>query len=262
VDLSICCVTKAADYALPLLNEMVDLAQELGAELVLGCDSFAAQSYAHELAERICPVRAMTVQGRFIEEMLNPVLSLCTGDYILRLDDDERVPLEMKSWLAPERIRQHDSWFFPRFHVWPTRDQVITSQPFFPDFQGRLTTKDKSFRPETLHAGQPHEAYRAPVAFEHHTFLVKTKEERRAIAAGYESVLIGKPFPVEQVDVVFPEDAKPSQIKIERLDFLDLMVRADRFTWWRQAGVALPPALEQQMVDWTKAKKVIRPRVP
>lgn len=264
MDLTICCVTKAEPYVLPLLNEMADLAYELGAEFVVGADGEDAEHFVWSVADRLpgLAYKGMTVRGRFIEEMLNPVLGFCSGDYILRLDDDERVPLEMKAWLMSGDYKRQDSWFFPRFHVWPTRDQVITSQPFFPDFQGRLTTKEKSFRPECIHAGQPWPAHRAPCGFEHHTFLVKSKEERRAIAAGYESVLIGKPFPPEMVDVVFPEDAKPSQIKYEPMDFSGLMVRANRFTWWRQFGQALPPGLEKQMVEWTKAERVIRPAVP
>lgn len=260
MDLSICCVTKAAEYAKPFLMEMRDVAESLGAELVLGLHGIDALEFADWFAEHR-PFRSMTVEGRFIEEMLNPVLELCTGDYILRLDDDERASAEMIEWLRSGAYRERDSWFFPRFHVWPDRDHVITTQPFFPDFQGRLTTREKSFRPPTLHAGQPHPAYRAPVHFEHHAFLAKTKEERRELAAHYESLLTGQPFPAEKVDVVWPEDAPQKVLKIDTLDSQALMVRANRFPWWRQAGMPLPPALEQQMVDWTKAEKVIRPKL-
>lgn len=258
--LSICCVTQGADYAKPFIEEMFDVAARLDAEVVLGLHGDRAVEYADTLAERY-PFRALTVTGRFLEEMLNPALELCTGDYVLRLDDDERASDAMVEWLRSGAYREHDSWFFPRFHVWPDCGQVITTQPFFPDFQGRLTTREKSFRPPTLHAGQPHPAYRAPVHFEHHTFLVKSKEERRAICAHYESLLTGQPFPTEQVDVVWPEDAPKHMLRIDALDPESLMVRANRFTWWRQAGVPLPPQLEQQMVDWTKAEKVIRPKL-
>lgn len=260
MELSICCVTKAAEYAKPFIEEIFELAQYLDAEVVLGLHGADALSYVESLSEQY-PLRSMTVSGRFIEEMLNPVLELCSGKYILRLDDDERAPETMREWLKSGAYTARDSWFFPRFHVWPDRDHVITTQPFFPDFQGRLTTREKSFRPPTLHAGQPHPAHRAPVHFEHHAFLVKNKEERRAIAAHYESLLIGKPFPSEMVDVVFPEDAPKNVLRTEPIDPEPLMARANRFPWWRQAGMPLPPDLEQQMVDWTKAEKVIRPRL-
>lgn len=259
MELSIVCVTQAADYAQPFLTEMFHLAGHLGAEVVLGLHGERAhRQFQGSDSEHL---RTVSVEGRYLEEMLNPVLAHCTGDYILRLDDDERVPDLMRAWLRAGEYKAHDSWFFPRVHFWPDLQHAICTQPNFPDFQGRLTTREKSTRPTVLHAGQPYPAYRAPVYFEHHAFLAKSKEERRAITAHYESILTGQPFPVEQVDVVWPEDVKNDQIRVEAFDPKDWprwKAKADRIRWWREQGESLPPALERQMVDWTSQERATK----
>lgn len=256
MSLSIVCVTKAETYAQPFLVECLDLAERLGAEMVFGAHGDAAVEYFHSL-ER--PFRMTTVQGDFLEQMLSPAINLCTGDYILRLDDDERCSPEMIEWLATEAYHERPSWFFPRYHMWPDDQHVITNGPFFPDFQGRLTVREQAHRPPTLHAGQPWPAWRAPVPFQHHTFLAKSKEERRRITALYESYRTGVYFPPERVNVVCPEDVE-RELKIEPLT-PQLMARTLPVSWWRQAGIPIPPAIEREFIDWSdNTLKVIRPK--
>lgn len=257
MDLSIACVTQAADYAKPFLLGMLDMAESLKAEIVFGAHGYQAVEYFHNLEGR--PFGMTTVQGEFLEQMLDPVLHMCHGHYILRLDDDERCTPEMVEWLRSRAYHEHPSWFFPRYHLWPDDQHVITSGPCFPDFQGRLTIKEQAHRPPTLHAGQPYPAWRAPVPFEHHAFLAKSYAERQTLTAKYETIKTGVYFPPERVNIVFPEDVR-DQVKTEPYTS-DLMARTMSVMWWRQAGLPIPPAIEREYVDWTdQSLKVIRPR--
>lgn len=249
--LSIACVTKAAPRTEEFLDRFIVLAHELDAQLVFGTHGPAAHFALSKvgsqnpdpapdvlkLPETLC----VPVEGSFLEEMLDPVLEACTGDYILRVDDDELISPAMAIWLKSGAYVEHPSWFFPRFHMWPDDKHVITTVPFFPDFQSRLTTKALAKREPRIHSGSPHRAWRAPVYFEHHNFLTKTKEERRALAAHYETLRTGEYYPPEKVPTVAPEDVIDSLV-IEPLT-ADLLSRSTEYGWWNEAreDVAIRP---------------------
>lgn len=246
--LSIVCVTRAETMMLPSINEIALLSQRLGAQMIFGAHGLRAGLALREW-------NPVFVEGAVVEEMLAPVLAECRGDYVLRLDDDEQVPPVMEAWLRDGHFGSQDSWFFPRYHLWPDTDHVVTSQPFFPDFQTRLTTREKAGRAPTVHAGSPYPSWRAPVHFEHLAFLLKTKEERRAITARYESLRLGRPFPIAQVNVVLPEDAKPGEVTIELLSDA-LQARTRPVSFWRENGEVIPRDLERELVNWKSAKPV------
>jgi hypothetical protein len=206
--LSIVCVTQAAPKVRPFLEEIKQLAEDVNAELVFGAHGDAAAQFLRNQT-------AYAVEGEFLEEMLNPVLELCTGDYVLRLDDDERCSESMFKWLKAGLYVERSAWFFPRFHFWPDEQHVITSQPYFPDFQARLTRKDMAQREAKIHAGLLFRSFRAPVYMEHYNQIVKTYEERRALTAKYETIRTGVPMTAAEVNVVWPEDAPAGAVTVE-----------------------------------------------
>lgn len=255
--LSIVCVTQGHTATWPLIKRLLMQAGELNAEVVFGAHGAEAQRL---LAGGPSEHRVVPVEGRFLEELVDPALEAASGDYILRVDDDELLPEEFIAWLKTDEYLQHDSWFFPRFHPWPDGDHIISSHPCYPDFQGRLTTREKASRPPRLHSGSPWPAYRAPVWFEHFQFLVRTKEERRAQTARY-ATLMGQPHTTEQVDVVFPEDIAGVTV-VPRSEIPRLLAASREIVWWREAGQVIPAVLEREFEDWgiKRGKRAIRPR--
>jgi len=242
--LSVLCVTQATDRAIPFLEEMHELACDVSGQFVLALDGV-------EFTARPGFAKVVHVKSEgFLESCLNEAITHCDGDYVLRLDDDERCPSVFVDWLKSGAYREHDSWFFPRYHVWPDRDHAVTSHPFFPDFQQRLTTKFKAIRPPRIHAGSPWPAYRAPVNFEHHTFLVKSYAERQAITAHYETIVQGRLFKPEEANVVAPEDWDLVTEAITP----ELQARANKITWWREVGQRVPPILERELREWVHEK--------
>jgi len=243
--LSIICVTQAAPEVRPLLAEICSLAHVLGAELTFGCDGAAARAWAEYHDHRF-----VMVQGSFIEEMLDIVISACTGDYILRLDDDEKCSPGLVNWLHKKEWTRRDSWFFSRCHLWPTPETCLVKQPYFPDFQARLAVKRQTRRPAKLHAAHAYPAYRAPaLAFiEHHVYLVKTRRQRQETTAKYETIRTGQPFSPDQVNVVMPyDDPNP---EVERVASPRMLEIATDTRWWREPGMRLPENLEKELADF------------
>lgn len=210
-DLSIVCVTRALPYARPFLEDLAKFAEVLEAQLVFGVHG------GDETTTRIDSLWArcekVHVQGEFLEQMLDPVIDACRTSYILRVDDDERCSAPLQKWLLEGRYRRRENWHFPRVHLWPDVNHAIATWPFYPDFQCRLSTKEKAKRPAVLHAAPTHASYSAGVPIEHHCFLAKSYEERRLIELKYRTLTTGT-YPPEGVRYpVFPEDAADVQVR-------------------------------------------------
>lgn len=194
MNLSLVCVTQAKSYALSFLRELAALSLRLNAEFVVGL---------HECETPPVSALFVPVHGEFMEQMLDPVFAATSGRYILRLDDDERCSPAMIEWLVEEWYLEHECWGFPRVHLWPDTHSSIAS--IFPDSQFRLAVREKSSRAAVLHVGPPWPQHIARVLIEHHNFLVKTKEERRAIGANYARIQ-GRAYD----GMAYPEDAHES----------------------------------------------------
>ena len=186
--LSILTVTKAEPYAGYFLKQMQQLAIAANAEFVIAGDGTEAINKLKHLGFGDEDVLVSVKSAGFIESVLEATVRCCSGKYILRIDDDECVSPEMFRWIVNQDFTEADHWKFARAHLWHRADLYITNPPLWPDHQTRLSVKKKSGGRSSIHAGSPHGGGKlAPVTLEHWKFLVKSREERRAIANNYDS---------------------------------------------------------------------------
>jgi hypothetical protein len=182
--LSVLCVTKAEPFAWSFLRDHEQLARYLGAEFVLASDGY------RDLARMFPLARVLLVESKgYIESVLDQAVHVCSGDFILRLDDDESCSGSLVQWLSDKAYLHADHWKFPRMHLWPDEQHYITNMPLWPDHQTRLSVRAKSGGRHTIHAGSPFGGgEECPYPIRHHKFIVKTPAQRRAIAARYDAV--------------------------------------------------------------------------
>lgn len=186
--LTLMTVTKQEDFAKPFLADMYNLAQSLGAQLLIGFDGSPDEHVNEAGHVTVVPVQS---QG-YLESVHDYVLMHAKGDYVLRLDDDERASEAMKVWLAQREYEKADHWRFPRAHLWRDEGTFLLSQHLWPDYQTRLSVKAKAGGRNVIHAGSPFGGgTTAPVAIEHHKFLVKSVAERREIQLRYDQIQPG-----------------------------------------------------------------------
>lgn len=212
--LSILVVTKAEPHAELYLLAMATLADDLGGELVIACDGVEAVTKLAEL--RLAYVVRHVHSHGYIESVLDEAIGFCTGDYVLRLDDDERCSPAMVRWLAAREYEKGDHFKFPRANLWPTPDLVAITPQLWPDRQTRLSVKAKAGGRTTIHAGSPFGGgEEAPCVIEHHSFLVRSLEERRAKVARYDSIAPG--MGTQFLAFSCPEDVYPDGMEVGRL---------------------------------------------
>lgn len=249
--ISIACVSDVADSVRPFLLDFKIHAEVLGAEFILGVHGDRALQFACEHK-----IRFVRVEGQYFEELIDPVIEACTGDYVLRVDDDERLSTGMLAWLLSGDWWRRDSWFFSRRHLWPNERYCLAKQPYFPDFQARLSVRRQARRPVKIHAAHAYPAYRAPaLAFlDHHVFLIRTREERKAVTAKYETIRTGKICGLDEVNVVMPyDDPNPTVLPVTDEALLQI---AEDTVWWREMGQRLPANLEQELREFRESLAV------
>jgi len=177
-------VTKAEPFSRPFLQEMVDVANLLECSCLFVADGHTAQ---RQLREWRMPLAGVVQSKGYIESVLDDAISLCHDGYILRLDDDERCTDAMVDWLRRAEYLASGHWKFPRVHLWRNDQTCLLNPPLWPDHQTRMSMKHMAGGRTTVHAGSPHGGgTEAPVAIEHHKFIVKTEEERYEIAKRYD----------------------------------------------------------------------------
>ena len=185
-DLTFLCVTENAPHARRFIEGQMADAKMLGARFRLVTD---------RLDHREPWMPQDTVLARsagYLESVLDLAVASCPPGYVLRLDDDERATPDMLGWLAPGNYREHDHWAFPRLNLWPDSHHYITNPPLYPDLQTRLSVREKSGGRRGVHDGSPHgTGALAPVAIEHHKFLVRTRRERERLLDRYDRVRPG-----------------------------------------------------------------------
>lgn len=168
--LSLLVVTEHGPHAAPFLDRLAGIAAELGAEFV-----------EHDGRGARC-----------LEDVLDDAIAACSDGWILRLDDDELPSPEMLDWLRAGRFIAGRHWAFPRMHLWPDEHSFITTAPLWPDVQTRLSMKELAGGRSVIHQGSPFGTGKvAPVAIEHHKFIVRPLEERRALVDRYDAIDAG-----------------------------------------------------------------------
>jgi hypothetical protein len=189
--LSILCVTNAEPHAGIFILRMARLATVLGCEFVIGCDGLAAQSapYRH-LADKVVNLPAHDVP---LQECVSDLaVNSCSGDYVLRLDDDEVVSPSLERWLLEKKYEDGTLFTFPRVYLYPDASHVLCNEGMYPDLQTRLGLKKNMLGVTFIHAGNPNGCGEIVYhALEHHKLLVKTFAQRQEIAERYEAIREG-----------------------------------------------------------------------
>lgn len=185
--LSILCVTKLEPFAEPFLRAMSALGCEIGAEVV-----FALDAPISEAAVPPCDKAVMVRSKGYIESVLTHAIEACSGDYILRLDDDERCSAAMAKWLKAGAWRSKPAWAFATAGLWGDARHVLVMPELWPQYHVRLTTAALAGGQTRIHQRHPvSDPAIAPAVIEHHKFLVKSLDQRQAIAERYDAIRQG-----------------------------------------------------------------------
>lgn len=188
--LSIICMTRGTIHNADFLFDLTEAAVALGAEMLVGVDGVREYPVPISLRMKVLPIQT----DGFVESGLNQLARHAQGRFVLRLDDDESISPAMLQWLKEKRYEGAPAWVFATAALWGDDKHFITSPPFWPDTHVRLTAwhlasdwpNEPHGKPSWVRTARP-----APVAIRHHKFLVRTYEERKAIADGYEAKLKG-----------------------------------------------------------------------
>jgi hypothetical protein len=208
MNLTILCISKIDRNSLSFINAMHLLAINLHAQFVLANNGNVPFDYYGWINTKVVRVKSLG----YLESSLEEAVAACDGDYILRLDDDEAPSPAMVDWLYAETWQERDHWKFPRMHLWDRGNSVLLTPHLFPDYQTRLSTKEKSGGRTTVHAGSPFGGGAlAPVSIEHHKFLMKDYATRAQIAAVYDDFSPGYGTG-NMIPFSLPEDAYKGQV--------------------------------------------------
>jgi hypothetical protein len=172
--LSILCVTRNELCVQRLLEKMKKDADFIGAEFVKVVDGVDVHSNGS------------------IESVLDEAIAMCKDGWILRLDDDEEMSADLKSWFHSSPVAIPDLFTFPRLNLWVDERHYILNENLYPDLQTRLAKKEQSGGRQVIHAGSPFGVggiVDKPIL--HHKFLIRDYNERKAIAERYESIAPG-----------------------------------------------------------------------
>lgn len=184
--LTICCVTKFEEVCVPFIREMSDWCFNNEAEFVLGIDASTKEKSIYlPYWSRFVYVNS----NGSIESVLDSVIEKCTGDYILRLDDDETMSTELSDWLKAGEFSD-EIYSFHRYNLWGDTNHHLPQ--LYPDTQIRLATKAKSFGRNVIHNISPYgfgKTLNKPIL--HHKFIIRSYEDRKKIANTYESICPG-----------------------------------------------------------------------
>ncbi len=157
------------------------------ADEIVVCIDSDTTDHTEEIARRFTPhVHRIQTDGT-IETTLARMTALCSGDYILRLDDDETLGgnWDRRELEAFVRFNDLNSMVLPRRWIVPPGDLFIASEPWFPDFQVRFFRNDPSLIqwPTILHDPMVVRG-RSMVLFDrwidHYDLVIKSRPEREA----------------------------------------------------------------------------------
>lgn len=200
MNLTILSITRGDAHAVPFLRELAGLGVRLRCDVVLAVDGAKAmERLAADRRLNPCALKLVSSSG-YVESVLDQALTFCSGDYVLRVDDDESVSPALEAWFAEGGFEAADNWKFPRLHLWDAERVpgvrasrgVLMTPHLFPDYQTRLSVRAKAGGRRGVHAGSPHGGGEiAPAALRHHKFVVKSRAERERIARTYDDYCEG-----------------------------------------------------------------------
>ena len=110
------------------------------ADEIVVCVDRSSRDETMEIARRFTPrVHVLSTQG-YIESCLSEMASLASGEFVLRLDDDECLAGDWDRAALQALVEQQGLTHFwlPRYWMAPPGDRFLSSEPWFPDFQLRL----------------------------------------------------------------------------------------------------------------------------
>jgi hypothetical protein len=150
VALSICCFTARPSRAATVLAPLRPIADEIVAAVdVSGGEQDLTRLGA--VADRLFEIELDT----FPEPAVAWLHAQCSGDWILRVDDDEVLGASLLEQL-PELTRARDilQYWIARRWLYPDPGHWLDEWPWFPDFQGRLVRNDAQlWFPGVCHSG-------------------------------------------------------------------------------------------------------------
>jgi predicted RNA-binding protein YlxR (DUF448 family) len=114
-------------------------------EIVVCVDQFSTDDTV-QIAQRFTPHVYLLRTHGCIEYSLREMAALCSGDLVLRVDDDERLGGAWGDAKTEMLARYNDVTHFwtPRRWIVPPGDRFISSRPWFPDLQLRLFRNDSN----------------------------------------------------------------------------------------------------------------------
>jgi hypothetical protein len=194
-------VTRCEPHAIGFISEAWILANTLNGELVLGLDRC---KLPEELA-RLPQLKTVALESKgYLESVLDKAVSACSGDYVLRLDDDETASAALENWLQDGEFAD-DVYTFPRLNLWK-KGRIIRTPPLYPDYQTRFTTRTKAGGRNQIHTGCPFGTgtlINKPIV--HHKFIVRDYDDRMKIAMQYEETRAGAGFGITYQPYNLPE---------------------------------------------------------
>jgi hypothetical protein len=191
--LSVCCLTRGPTAR---VAAQLALLRDVAAEIVVGLDTSVPADLAGPLA-KIADVLVHYPYADPVDRPVGWIHSLCTGDWILWVDDDE-IPSAALVRTAREIPREATvtHCFVPRRTLWRDPGSVLLGAPWVPDFQLRLVQNDPRvvWFPGITHwpiqALGPHRYLEAPLY--HTDLLLNPVERRREKVRRYETAVPGR----------------------------------------------------------------------
>jgi hypothetical protein len=154
--LSILCVTEAEPHAEPFLLSMLDLATHCEAELVVACDGLDAFERVLEMPRVADNADVSMVESKgYVESVLDYALRRVSSEWVLRLDDDERVNPPLALWLVERDFVREPLWSFRRVNLWQDARHALDTALLWPDPQTRLSRRELAGGRKSIHVASP-----------------------------------------------------------------------------------------------------------
>lgn len=200
VPLAIVCATRGEPLIEPFLLDFQRLAARLGGSLTLVADGPDARDRLADLPVVTDRPLSIYLATHGVHLTVGELVEHSTAEYLLFLDDDERVTPAFERWILAREHHHAATWLLARAWLWPNASTHISSQPHWPDYQHRLGRPSAITVPTRIHGGwiaRGNKPSIAPieVAIEHYKLLLRSQESREATVRAYEAVAHGAGMP-------------------------------------------------------------------